>query len=142
MGTRGKRPVMVDGLLLASEAARRLGIHHNTLNNWADRGIIHPALRMGPAGYRRYAPGEVERVKATMAASEYRRRHVARNSRAVKARRRYAADPKRREDHAWRNAARNNALRRLVAENRPRWQQLYYEELAAHGSKGDPASQA
>lgn len=136
---------MVDGLLLASEAARRLGIHHNTLNNWADRGIIHPALRMGPAAYRRYAPEEVERVKATMAATEYRRRHVSRSKAAVRARIAYAADPRRRADHARRNTARSNALRRLVAEYRPRWQQLYYEELeelAAHGSKGDPASQA
>jgi len=59
---------------------------------------------------------------------------------------RYATDKAMREDKAMRVRARQSALRRLVAENKTRWQQLYYEELgkqqAVHGSKGDSAPQA
>ncbi len=48
-----------------SEAARRLGVHQNTLRKWADEGIL-PTLRM-PSGHRRFEIEELERFKKAMA---------------------------------------------------------------------------
>jgi excisionase family DNA binding protein len=48
-----------------SDAARRLGVHHNTLRKWVDRGII-PALRL-PSGHRRFDVVELERFRQAMA---------------------------------------------------------------------------
>lgn len=47
-----------------SDAARRLGVHHNTLRKWVDRGII-PAIRL-PSGHRRFDPNELERFRRAM----------------------------------------------------------------------------
>jgi len=47
-----------------SEAARRIGVHPNTLRVWADKGIVkHIKL---PSGYRRFPVSEVERVREEM----------------------------------------------------------------------------
>ncbi len=51
-------------LLTVSEAARRIGVHPNTLRTWADKGIVrHVKL---PSGYRRFPVAEVERVRQEM----------------------------------------------------------------------------
>lgn len=47
-----------------SEAARRLGVHPNTLRKWADDGTI-PSLRM-PSGHRRFDVEELARFKEAM----------------------------------------------------------------------------
>jgi excisionase family DNA binding protein len=52
------------GLLSISEAAAELGIHPNTLRQWADKGIVqHVKL---PSGYRRFPQAEVARLRAAM----------------------------------------------------------------------------
>ncbi len=43
------------------EAAERLGVHENTIRNWADRRVIG-ALRL-PTGVRRIPRSEVERLE-------------------------------------------------------------------------------
>lgn len=43
-------------------AARRLGVHENTVRNWIDRGVIQ-AARL-PSGIRRIALKDVERLEA------------------------------------------------------------------------------
>lgn len=45
-------------LLSISEAARRLGVHVNTLRRWADHGDIQ-AVRL-PSGFRRFEPAVIE----------------------------------------------------------------------------------
>ncbi len=51
-------------LLTISEAARRIGVHPNTLRVWADKGIVrHVKL---PSGYRRFPAEEVERLRTEM----------------------------------------------------------------------------
>jgi excisionase family DNA binding protein len=51
-------------LLNISEAARRLGIHDNTLRQWADRGKVKHVRLM--SGVRRFDPDEIERVRREM----------------------------------------------------------------------------
>ena len=51
-------------LLTISEAARRLGIHQNTLRGWADRGLI-PYVKL-PSGHRRFESEAIDRLSATM----------------------------------------------------------------------------
>ena len=51
-------------LLRINEAASRLGVHQNTLRNWADKGLI-PTVKL-PSGHRRFVPGEIERVRREM----------------------------------------------------------------------------
>ncbi len=51
-------------LLTISEAARRLGVHPNTLRTWADKGLVK-TVRL-PSGYRRFAVAEIERMRAEM----------------------------------------------------------------------------
>lgn len=58
-----------------SEAARRLGVHANTLRKWADEGTI-PVLRM-PSGHRRFAVAELERFRQAMASPPQDRRQKA-----------------------------------------------------------------
>jgi hypothetical protein len=41
------------------EAARRLGVHENTVRNWANRGILHSVTMPGPSGFQRFDPEEV-----------------------------------------------------------------------------------
>jgi len=51
-------------LLTISEAARRIGVHSNTLRGWADKGIVrHVKL---PSGYRRFPTEEIERIRQEM----------------------------------------------------------------------------
>ena len=52
--------------LTVRETARRLGVHENTVRNWADRGIIRPARVLPGSRYRRFSPGEVERLRRQM----------------------------------------------------------------------------
>ena len=51
-------------LLSISEAARRLGIHQDTLRAWADKGLV-PHIRT-LTGYRRFEPEAIERVREEM----------------------------------------------------------------------------
>jgi excisionase family DNA binding protein len=47
------------------ETASRLGVHENTVRNWADRGILRP-LRLPGSGYRRFDVAEVDRLAREM----------------------------------------------------------------------------
>jgi excisionase family DNA binding protein len=47
------------------ETAHRLGVHENTVRNWAERGLLH-AVRLPGSGYRRFDMAEVERLRAEM----------------------------------------------------------------------------
>jgi DNA-binding transcriptional MerR regulator len=52
-------------LLGVRAAARELGVHENTVRNWADRGIL-PVAQLLPGhhrGFRRFDPAEVERLR-------------------------------------------------------------------------------
>lgn len=53
------------GQLNVRETARRLGVHENTVRNWADRGILRP-LRLPGSGYRRFDVAEVDRIARQM----------------------------------------------------------------------------
>ncbi len=51
-------------LLTISQAARRLGVHQNTLRTWADKGLVrHVKL---PSGYRRFMVAEIDRLRREM----------------------------------------------------------------------------
>jgi excisionase family DNA binding protein len=45
-------------------AAKRLGVHENTIRNWIDKGILH-AIKL-PTGTRRLALTEVEQLEREM----------------------------------------------------------------------------
>jgi excisionase family DNA binding protein len=47
------------------ETAHRLGVHENTVRNWADRGLLRP-LRLPGSGYRRFDIAEVDRLAREM----------------------------------------------------------------------------
>lgn len=49
-------------LLNVRESARRLGVHENTIRNWANTGLLIPAW-VSPRGHRRYDPAEIERMR-------------------------------------------------------------------------------
>ena len=51
-------------LLGVREAARRLGVHENTLRRWEKTGLIH-AVKL-PTGVRRFREEDVERLHADM----------------------------------------------------------------------------
>ena len=52
------------GLLTISQAAKRLGVHPNTLRAWADKGLVsHVRL---PSGYRRFRPDEIDALRREM----------------------------------------------------------------------------
>jgi len=51
-------------LLTISEAARRIGVHANTLRAWADKGLVKHVKT--PTGYRRFSPEEIERLREEM----------------------------------------------------------------------------
>ena len=54
----------IERLLTINEAARRLGVHQNTLRSWADKGLVrHVKL---PSGHRRFTATEVERLRREM----------------------------------------------------------------------------
>jgi excisionase family DNA binding protein len=48
-------------------AAKRLGVHENTIRNWIDRGLLR-AARL-PSGIRRIALKDVERLEAEIFSS-------------------------------------------------------------------------
>ncbi len=48
-------------LLTINEAARRLGIHQNTLRTWADKGLV-PHVKL-PSGHRRFRPADIDRLR-------------------------------------------------------------------------------
>lgn len=47
------------------ETARRLGVHENTVRNWAERGILR-ASRLPGSGYRRFAADDVDHLAREM----------------------------------------------------------------------------
>jgi excisionase family DNA binding protein len=47
------------------ETARRLGVHENTVRNWAERGILR-ASRLPVSGYRRFDVQDVDRLAREM----------------------------------------------------------------------------
>lgn len=47
------------------ETARRLGVHENTVRNWAERGILR-ASRLPMSGYRRFDAEDVDRLAREM----------------------------------------------------------------------------
>jgi excisionase family DNA binding protein len=51
-------------LLGVREAARRLGVHENTLRRWEKSGLIH-AVKL-PTGVRRFRAEDVERLHDEM----------------------------------------------------------------------------
>lgn len=51
-------------LLTISEAAKRLGVHPNTLRKWADNGTIQ--VVMLPSGYRRFRPVDIDAMREQM----------------------------------------------------------------------------
>jgi excisionase family DNA binding protein len=52
------------GLVGVREAARRLGVHENTLRRWEQSGLIH-AVKL-PTGVRRFREEDVERLYEEM----------------------------------------------------------------------------
>lgn len=52
-------------MLNVRETAKRLGVHENTVRNWADRGVLRP-MRLPHSGFRRFDPEEVERLAREM----------------------------------------------------------------------------
>lgn len=57
-----------DKLLTISEAARRIGVHPNTLRGWADKGLVkHVKL---PSGYRRFLASDIEQLREEMGFGE------------------------------------------------------------------------
>lgn len=65
--TRAVNSRLSDQLIGVREAAARIGVHENTVRNWRKLGIIQSA-KVTPAGYHRYAPHEVERLRVSMQA--------------------------------------------------------------------------
>ncbi len=51
-------------LLTVGQAAARLGVHPKTVRAWADKGLL-PVVKL-PSGYRRFRPGDIERVRREM----------------------------------------------------------------------------
>jgi excisionase family DNA binding protein len=52
-------------LLNVRDTARALGVHENTVRNWAARGVLR-AVRLPGSGFRRFAVADVERLRAEM----------------------------------------------------------------------------
>lgn len=46
------------------DAAEMLGVHQNTLRNWADKGLI-AHIRL-PSGHRRFERAEIDRLREEM----------------------------------------------------------------------------
>jgi hypothetical protein len=47
------------------DTARMLGVHENTVRHWETRGLLR-AVHLPGSGFRRFAPQEVERLRAEM----------------------------------------------------------------------------
>lgn len=56
-------------LLNVREAAKRLGVHENTIRNWANNGVIRH-VRLPGSGFRRIPVSEIERLRELMLAQE------------------------------------------------------------------------
>lgn len=56
---------MPDEILTVREAARRLGVHENTIRNWQKRGIIARTIVM-PSGIKRFSAEDIERMRREM----------------------------------------------------------------------------
>lgn len=52
-------------MISVREAAKRLGVHENTLRNWESRGLIH-ADHLPVSGYRRFQEAEIIRFADEM----------------------------------------------------------------------------
>lgn len=52
-------------ILNVRETARILGVHENTVRNWAERGLIR-AMRLPGSGIRRFLREDVERMREEM----------------------------------------------------------------------------
>lgn len=48
--------------ITAREAARRMGVHENTIRNWMDNGTIRDVWVMPVSGYRRIPTAEIDRL--------------------------------------------------------------------------------
>lgn len=53
------------GLLNVRDTARLLGVHENTVRNWERNGVLR-AVRLPGSGYRRFALGDIERMRDEM----------------------------------------------------------------------------
>lgn len=54
-----------DTLITVREAARRLGVHENTIRNWQRRGIIGRQFIL-PSGIRRFSAEDIDRMRDEM----------------------------------------------------------------------------
>jgi hypothetical protein len=52
-------------LMNVRDTARILGVHENTVRNWEARGLLR-AVHLPGSGFRRFAPQDVERLRAEM----------------------------------------------------------------------------
>lgn len=52
-------------LITVREAARRLGVHENTIRNWEERGVLR-AARLPGSGYRRFSAADIARMREEM----------------------------------------------------------------------------
>jgi excisionase family DNA binding protein len=50
------------------ETAQQLGVHENTVRNWADRGVLR-GIKLPGSGFRRFPREEIERMRREMLAS-------------------------------------------------------------------------
>lgn len=55
-------------LLNVRETARRLGVHENTVRNWAEKGVLASA-RLPGSGYRRFDPEQIDALAARMSSN-------------------------------------------------------------------------
>ncbi|MCK4331342.1 MAG: helix-turn-helix domain-containing protein [Dehalococcoidia bacterium] len=62
-----------DTMLTASELARLLNLHINTVRRWSNRGILK-AYRVGPRGDRRFRKGDVDNFLAENLEANYKRK--------------------------------------------------------------------
>ena len=51
-------------LMQVRQAARRLGVHENTLRRWANKGLIQPVVL--PSGVRRFRADDVDQLHRSM----------------------------------------------------------------------------
>ena len=62
---RGELAFADDELMLAGDAAARLGVNPATLSNYSRVGVL-PYVRYGPNGWKRYRRQDVERLRANV----------------------------------------------------------------------------
>ena len=55
----------MDEPITVREAARRLGVHENTIRNWQKAGIIGRSIVL-PSGIRRFSREDIERMRREM----------------------------------------------------------------------------